>query len=403
MTHPYRGLPSHQFWNTGVAQSAPGGLDPMNNPKFLIGPSDKVATMGSCFAQHISRHLMRRGLSYFVTERGDDSMTPDEALARNFGVFSARYGNVYTVRQAVQLFDRAFGRFSPSENVWQTEGGFVDPFRPQIEPTPFTSEEMVAGSRIEHLGAVRRLFSEADVLVFTLGLTETFMSRIDGSVFPVAPGVSGGSYDPNSYEFVNFTVSEVIDDLRSFVHKVREVNAKVRFILTVSPVPLIATYEPRHVLVSTTISKSILRVAAHEISSTHDFVEYFPSYEIISGSALGARYFDTDLRQVRQVGVDHVMRIFERHMLGLGNSTETPILDQRPRATGGNVVCDEETIMRAIEASEITPTARTTSGGSLLETTAPAPRRAPSIQDAPRSLWRRTKTIVARLSRRNRP
>jgi hypothetical protein len=330
-------------------------------------------------------------------------MPPEELAARNFGVFSARYGNVYTVRQAVQLFDRAFGQFSPSENAWKFEGGFVDPFRPQIEPKPFAFEEQVARSRVEHLAAVRRLFSESDVLVFTLGLTETFMSRVDGSVFPVAPGVSGGSFDPNSYEFVNFTVSEVIDDLRSFVHKVRQVNANVRLLLTVSPVPLIATYEPRHVLVSTTISKSILRVAAHEISSSHDFVEYFPSYEIISGSALGAQYFDTDLRQVRQVGVDHVMRIFERHMLGLGDSTESPILDQRPRATSGNVVCDEETIMKAIEASESTPTPRTTSGGSLLETADPAPRRAPSSQDALRSLWHRTKTIVARLPRRNTP
>jgi hypothetical protein len=403
MTHPYRGLPSNQFWNTGVAQSSPGGLDPMTDPKFVISPTDKVATMGSCFAQHISRHLMRRGLSYFVTEHGDPSMPPEELAARNFGVFSARYGNVYTVRQAVQLFDRAFGRFSPQESAWESGDGFVDPFRPQIEPNPLCSIDDVDRSRSEHLKTVRRLFTEADVLVFTLGLTETFMSKLDGSVFPIAPGVSGGSFDPDRYRFVNFSVTEVIDDLRSFVHNVREVNPDVRLILTVSPVPLIATYEPRHVLVSTTISKSILRVAAHEISSTYDFVEYFPSYEIISGSALGAQYFDTDLRQVRQVGVDHVMRIFERHMLGLDNSTESPILDQRPRATSGNVVCDEETIMKAIEASESTPTPRTTSGGSLLETADPAPRRAPSSQDALRSLWHRTKTIVARLPRRNTP
>jgi GSCFA family len=351
MTHPYRGLPSHQFWNTGVAQSSPGGLDPMTNPKFLIGPTDKVATMGSCFAQHISRHLMRRGLSYFVTEQGDPSMPPEELAARNFGVFSARYGNVYTVRQAVQLFDRAFGEFSPKEGAWKSGDGFVDPFRPQIEPHPLKDEDDVDRSRLEHLEAVRRLFTEADILVFTLGLTETFMSQDDGSVFPVAPGVSGGIFDPDRYTFVNFTVSEVINDLRTFVHKVRDVNPTIRFVLTVSPVPLIATYEPRHVLVSTTISKAILRVAAHEISSSHDFVEYFPSYEIISGSALGSQYFDDDLRQVRQVGVDHVMRVFEKHMLGLSASTANQVLDHGRRETRGNVVCDEETIMRAIEES----------------------------------------------------
>lgn len=351
MNHPYRGLPPHQFWNTGVTQSAPGGLDPMTSPKFLIGPTDKVATMGSCFAQHISRHLLKRGLSYFVTEHGDPSADEESRHTRNYGVFSARYGNVYTVRQAIQLFDRAFGHFTPNEHAWKLGDGFVDPYRPQIEPEPWSTIELVEASRVDHLAAVRRLFSESDVLVFTLGLTETFMSNTDGSVFPVAPGVSGGEFDPQRYSFVNFTVTEVIRDLGAFIAKVREVNPSIRFVLTVSPVPLIATYEPRHVLVSTTISKAILRVATHEVSASLDYVEYFPSYEIISGSALGARYFDTDLRQVKQVGVDHVMRVFERHLLGIGATLPVAAVQDAPRVSGGKVVCDEETIMRAIEES----------------------------------------------------
>lgn len=351
MTHPYRGLPSHQFWNTGVAQAPPGGLDPMTSPKFTITASDTVATMGSCFAQHISRHLMKRGLSYYVAEDGAE-LSPDERVARNFGVFSARYGNVYTVRQAVQLFDRAFDMFSPAESVWRSASGYVDPFRPQIEPRPFSTADQVLESRDLHLEAVRRVFTDASVLVFTLGLTETFASKQDGSVYPVAPGVSGGSFDPDKYTFINFSVSEVIHDLRCFVERVRSVNKSVKLILTVSPVPLIATYEPRHVLVSTTLSKSILRVAAAEVSGDDAGIEYFPSYEIISGSALGGQYFDTDLRQVRQVGVDHVMRVFERHLLGLTIPTSPTEVDLRPSASHGNVVCDEETIMRALDATD---------------------------------------------------
>jgi hypothetical protein len=330
-------------------------------------------------------------------------MSPEELSARNFGVFSARYGNVYTVRQAVQLFERAFGRFSPQESAWESGDGFVDPFRPQIEPKPLRGIDDVDRSRAEHLEAVRRLFTEADVLVFTLGLTETFMSKLDGSVFPVAPGVSGGSFDPDRYRFVNFSVTEVIDDLRSFVRNVREVNPNLRLILTVSPVPLIATYEPRHVLVSTTISKSILRVAAHEISSTHDFVEYFPSYEIISGSALGAQYFDTDLRQVRQVGVDHVMRIFERHMLGIGGTDQTSVPDQRPRVSKANVVCDEETIMKAMETSETSSSREPNSGHSPHGKADSVPDRALSVQGVLRSLWNRSRRAVAKLSHRNTP
>jgi len=133
VSHPYRGLPSHQFWNTGVTQAPPGALDPMISAKFQIEPGDQVATMGSCFAQHISRHLVKRGLSYFIAEQGDPHETAEANSARNYGVFSARYGNVYTVRQGIQLIDRAFGEFIPSEQVWETVGGFVDPYRPQID------------------------------------------------------------------------------------------------------------------------------------------------------------------------------------------------------------------------------------------------------------------------------
>jgi hypothetical protein len=352
MSHPYRGLPSHQFWNTGVTQAPPGALDPMTSAKFQIEPGDQVATMGSCFAQHISRHLVKRGLSYFIAEQGDPHETAEANSARNYGVFSARYGNVYTVRQGIQLIDRAFGEFIPSEQVWETVGGFVDPYRPQIEPKPWGSPEQVVQSREEHLEAVRRIFLESDVLVFTLGLTETFISKGDGSVFPVAPGVSGGSYSDDQYTFINFGVNEVIADLHIFIAKARKLNPNLRIILTVSPVPLIATFEPRHVLVSTTISKATLRVAADEITKLYPFVEYFPSYEIISGSAIGAPYFEPDLRQVRQVGVDHVMRIFEKHMLQSTKTATAFIPDTAPATNQTrNVVCDEETIMNTLNAS----------------------------------------------------
>lgn len=352
MTNPYRGLPTFQFWNSAVTQVAPGSLDPVTATKFTVSSTDKVATMGSCFAQHISRHLLKRGLQYFVAETGDPSQSAEALAARNYAVFSARYGNVYTVRQANQLFDRAFGKFRPVESVWEYTDGFVDPFRPQIEPKPWSTHEQVEASREEHFEAVRRVFTESDVLVFTLGLTETFISKADGSVFPVAPGVAGGSFSPSIYEFKNFAIDEVRRDLMQFIGSLKSVNPRLRIILTVSPVPLIATYEPRHVLVSTTLSKAILRVAAHEVSQTSNDVEYFPSYEIISGSPIGAPYFANDLRQVEEVGVNHVMRVFEKHFIDQTNRAEDPEISTiRSMSTAPKVVCDEETIMTALEVS----------------------------------------------------
>src|SRR5690349_14915994 len=103
MTHPYSDLPDHRFWRPGLAAVERHRLDPVVHAKFRIGPQARVATAGSCFAQHISRRLQAIGFHYFVAE--DAPALSDEARrARNYGVFSARYGNVYTARQLLQLF-----------------------------------------------------------------------------------------------------------------------------------------------------------------------------------------------------------------------------------------------------------------------------------------------------------
>lgn len=318
MTNPYTGLPDHQFWRRSISRVEGFNIDPVTATGFSIAESDRVATAGSCFAQHISRSLAGIGFTYYVPEMlvGGDGAGGDaaEATRRNFGVFSCRYGNLYTARQLLQLFQEAFGERQPEEPVWRRpDGRFVDPFRPQIEPDGFTTEEEVAAARAAHLVHVRRMFETMDVFIFTLGLTEGWRSRRDGAVFPLAPGVAGGSYTQSRHEFVNFAVHEVEQDLQAFMLGLRRVNRGCRVVLTVSPVPLIATYEPRHVLVSTTYSKSVLRVAAEGITQTFRDVDYFPSYEIITGNYNRGAYYEDDLREVNAIGVAHAMRIFLRH------------------------------------------------------------------------------------------
>ncbi len=326
-----------------------------------IAPQHAVATLGSCFAQHIARHLQRAGFNYFVSEQAPDGLSDADKAARNYGVFSARYGNVYTVRQAMQLFDRAYGRFAPVDDVWEADGGFVDAFRPRIEPAPLASVAAVRASSTVHLACVRDVFERSDWLVFTLGLTEAWRSKIDGAVYPLAPGVAGGSFNSDRHEFVNFTVNEIISDLKGFTERVREVSSNCRIILTVSPVPLIATYEPRHVLVSTVYSKSALRVAADEIERLFDYVTYFPSYELITCAASGGRYYADDLRQVTDVGVEHVMRLFEAHCLAktrpddvLPTAEPAPVTGLTTPAEGSldTVVCDEEAIEAAFSSEQ---------------------------------------------------
>lgn len=363
MSNPYRGLPDSAFWSRAVAWAPPGGLDPMlpgSAPR--IGAGEPVATMGSCFAQHISRHLQGLGLDYMVTEAAPPGLSAAEAAARNYGVFTARFGNVYTVRQALQLVRRAQGRFTPAEDAWPTlpgapEPGWVDAFRPQVEPRPLPSPDAVREAAAAHLAAVRAMLQGARWLVFTLGLTEAWRSRQDGAVYPVAPGVAAGAFDPERHEFVNFTAAEVQADLEALIEEVKALNPGCGVILTVSPVPLIATHEPRHVLVSTTVSKAILRVAADAAERRHGHVTYFPSYEIINSAHHEGRYWADDLRQVNELGVGHAMRVFSRHFLGLDGTlpSAAPAAAAALPDPAAEVVCDEEVVEAALRSAGFAP------------------------------------------------
>ena len=349
MSNPYRTLPPYTRWRRAVAEIPYTALNPVAKFPFQIGPHDRVATAGSCFAQHISRHLKASGYNFYIVENGHVLASDNLAAQFNFRIFSARYANIYTTRQLRQLFDRSFEKRDIADRYWQLESGnFVDPLRPTVEPGGFSSIEELEADRLQHLACVRRMFQNLDVFVFTLGLTESWIDSKDGTVLPICPGVAGGSFDSTRHKFRNFSVNEVITDLGETIFEILKVNRNARFVITVSPVPLIATAEDQHVLVATTYSKSVLRVACDEVARTFpEKVGYFPSYEIITGSYARGRYFEEDLRTVTEEGVSHAMRVFMETVSngasGLSHGKEDSAKESIARLEQSQrVVCEEE-------------------------------------------------------------
>ena len=340
--NPYTEAPNHAFWSRAVSRVATSDVDPVCSPSFRITADTKVGTAGSCFAQHIARHMRRLGLQPFITEWPHAELR-QWAEHFHYGIYSARYGNLYTARQASQLFLRAFGLFTPSEAPWRgRQGEYIDPFRPLI-PEGFATLREFERDRERHFVAVRQLFRELDVFVFTLGLTEAWLSRDDGAVFPACPGTAAGIWDESRYRFHNFSVTDTVADLEKLIKAIRGVNQKAKFILTVSPVPLVATATGGHVLPSTIYSKSVLRVAAQEIADQHDGIDYFPSYEIITGPHADG-YFEGDRRSVSEIGIAHVMRVFAKHYLQEANEFAQTSPQPAPGEAAGagmQVICDE--------------------------------------------------------------
>lgn len=306
--HPYQSAPAQAFWSKAVSRDF-DQRSLIDSRKPLVVAGDRVASAGSCFASNLVPYLEQAGLTYLRTEVRPAALADIPAENLGYDKFSAAYGNIYTPRQLLQLLRRTNGSFRPREDRWRTSAGVLDPFRPGLRYHALSDVEFDLLS-VQHLGAVRRVFLESSVFIFTLGLTEAWISKPDGAVFPACPGAVAGSFNPNLHEFVNFSAAQISSDLSLFVEELRVVNPGVRIILTVSPVPLVATASGQHVLLSSTYSKAVLRVAAEEVASRYPLVRYFPAYEIVTGPQAPDSYFEEDRRNVSKLAIDSVMAAF---------------------------------------------------------------------------------------------
>lgn len=338
--HPYSSLPDRAFWRKTVGDRNPLALTDLYRRKYVIHPEDRIVTAGSCFAQHIARSLRSSGFRFCDYEPAPPLFPADQLDAYNYGVYSARYCNIYTARQLLQTFERAFGLRRPAESVWESDEGFLDAFRPALEPRPFATLEELRASRESHLASVRDVFTKSDLFIFTMGLTEGWESKLDGSVYPLCPGTSGGRFDSERYAFRNFTFPEIHADMLELLAHLRKANPRLKVLLTVSPVPLVATQSGEHVVSATSYSKSVLRAVAGQLASEHEHVDYFPSYEIIASPPMRAMFYEPNMRGVTPAGVSFVMsHFFAEHRpverAGRSTSSSDPGLEER------DAVCEE--------------------------------------------------------------
>lgn len=305
----YASLPDECFWRRCL--SAPDfRLNDLYRPTVLIGRDDAVATAGSCFAQKIGRELRRSTARFLDLEPVPHGMTEATAAGLGFGLFSARYGNIYSTAQMVQLAEDALTGHLRDEAFWEKDGRWYDGLRPRLEPGGYATLDMAGAARLAHLAQVRRLFTEANVFIFTLGLTERWEDARGGTVYPLCPAAVDPAFGDPAHRFHNARVGEVVEELCRMVGLLRQGNPELRFIFTVSPVPLMATATGGHVLGATARSKAVLRAAVDEVITLLPGCDYFPSYEIATQNPLMRDAFGPDQREVREEVVETIMQVF---------------------------------------------------------------------------------------------
>ncbi|MFW5653843.1 MAG: GSCFA domain-containing protein, partial [Planctomycetota bacterium] len=266
-----------------------------------------VATMGSCFVVAIRQWLISNGFNYVSAETGPGTKQG-----------SARFGRLFNTGVLRQIFEHSHGRFNPVEKFWPHDGLLLDPYRQGIAwPNPQSAEI----ERKIHGEAVARMTRDAEVLICTVGISETWRSRDDGSVFHTVPPAS--AFDPAKHEFSLLGVEENLANLEATYNLVREHNPDIQLILTLSPVPLGMTFRDMSVVCADMVSKSMLRVAIDMFIEQHPEVVYFPAFELVR--RMVPEPFMEDWRHVKPALVCAIMARFMTHFGSPGEVYQTPI------------------------------------------------------------------------------
>jgi hypothetical protein len=128
--------------------------------------------------------------------------------------------------------------------------------------------------------AFARAFADAGAFVITIGLAEVWQDRETGGVF--WRGVPKEIFDADRHVFRLTTVEENADNILETIDLVRQVNATAPIVVTLSPVPLEATFRDISCMTADSVSKSVLRVAVDQVMSAgRPGVYYWPSFEIV--------------------------------------------------------------------------------------------------------------------------
>ncbi len=146
--------------------------------------------------------------------------------------------------------------------------------------------------------ALRNSITNADVVIITLGLIETW---IDKNKKKAWHSFHGNALKKEPIEkkaiFKQLDFSEVCNYIKKII-KIINLLGKKKIIFTISPIPLKFTFTTKDVVIANKYSKSVLRAAVEQFVDEKT-IFYFPSFEIVQDCVGWPNSFKNDKRHVK--------------------------------------------------------------------------------------------------------
>jgi hypothetical protein len=279
---------SRSKWAQVAPELRSGVFLPEFDVPFELRPTDAVFCSGSCFAKNIERFLGEFGVA--IRSR--------EIAPINGTRYLNTLPNLFNVHSVLNEIEWALSPDTPFP-----EGAFVenengDIYDPHCDPGLLQCSREIAGLRRQSITRTMQRIAECRVVIITLGLVEAWYDHKISRYLNTPLPLWLMDREQGRFELHVLSASSVLDALDKLRTTVKTYGCPdVQLVLTVSPVPLKATFTRADVVVANTHSKAILLAATGEFASRHDDVHYIPTYEsILHSSRLLA--WRPDLRHV---------------------------------------------------------------------------------------------------------
>lgn len=234
--------------------------------------SSRFFTIGSCFAEQIGSSI--RNLKFNI------SVNP--------------FGTVYDPISIHRLLDYALDNHGPGPASYVERDGvfYCDEFHSSVHAT---SVESLNEKIRELIQTVHHDLRHADVLMITWGTAWSYSRKDSGKPVANCHKMPGQLFSKTLLQ-----PSELIASFHAMYDRIRKINPEIKLMLTISPV--------RHVkdtLELNAVSKSVLRLAAHELSQLPG-VSYYPAFEIMTDDLRDYRFYGPDLIHPNEQAVDYI-------------------------------------------------------------------------------------------------
>jgi len=225
-----------------------------SEPKFL-DKNTRFFTMGSCFARNLAKSLIDRG----------------------YGAFHMEISEYINTTFANKVF------------VDWLSGADIDPaIRDRIVellPPQWSKENTL------------EIIRTAGVFILTLGVAPAFFDRVTGDFVLPRPSALNSRVLAEKYLFRTTSVKENVDNVLYLINFIRSISPDIKVVVTVSPVPILASFEYESAVQADCLSKSTMRLVAHEVVNNSNLsnILYWPSFEVFRWAGSNAsNYYAAD-------------------------------------------------------------------------------------------------------------